>query len=169
MHLWGEEKLFFERGDLGFPIFHTPFGRIGVAICYDGWFPEATACSAAGRRSRLRPDQLGADGRPAGGRPAMANILCMAAAAQQLHVRRRRDRIGDRARPAFRWPEPDRQPHRLAVPAPPRPTPGGNLRRLQPRGRAAPAHWNEFNQVLRDRSTDLYPEMLGSTTRPGWY
>ena len=40
-HLWNAEALYFERGDLGFPVFHTPFGRIGVLICYDGWFPEA--------------------------------------------------------------------------------------------------------------------------------
>ena len=28
---------------------------------------------------------------------------------------------------------------------------------------------NEFNQVLRDRRADLYGEMLGSGSRPGWY
>ncbi|MCC7105581.1 MAG: nitrilase family protein [Chloroflexi bacterium] len=40
IHLWDEEKLFFEPGDLGLPIFHTPFGRVGIMICYDGWHPE---------------------------------------------------------------------------------------------------------------------------------
>ena len=40
VHLWDDENLFFEPGDLGFPVFKTPIGRIGVAICYDGWFPE---------------------------------------------------------------------------------------------------------------------------------
>lgn len=40
MHLWDEEKLFFEPGDLGLPIFHLPFGRVGIMICYDGWHPE---------------------------------------------------------------------------------------------------------------------------------
>ncbi len=40
LHLWGDENLFFEPGDLGLPVFHTEFGRLGVAICYDGWFPE---------------------------------------------------------------------------------------------------------------------------------
>ena len=40
VHLWAAENLFFEPGDLGFPVFKTPIGRIGVAICYDGWFPE---------------------------------------------------------------------------------------------------------------------------------
>ncbi|MCH1999483.1 hydratase, partial [Achromobacter xylosoxidans] len=40
LHLWGDENLFFEPGDLGLPVFDTEFGRLGVAICYDGWFPE---------------------------------------------------------------------------------------------------------------------------------
>jgi predicted amidohydrolase len=40
LHLWGDENLYFEAGDLGLPVFHTPIGRIGVAICYDCWFPE---------------------------------------------------------------------------------------------------------------------------------
>jgi predicted amidohydrolase len=30
-------------------------------------------------------------------------------------------------------------------------------------------NWNEYNQVLRDRRTDLYGEMLGSPHSPGWY
>jgi len=40
IHLWNEEKLFFEPGNLGIPVFHLPFGRVGVMICYDGWHPE---------------------------------------------------------------------------------------------------------------------------------
>ena len=38
----GDEKYYFEPGDLGFPTFPTPFGvRIGILICYDRHFPEA--------------------------------------------------------------------------------------------------------------------------------
>jgi len=40
-HLWDEEKLYFEPGDLGFPVFDLAFGRFGIMICYDAWFPEA--------------------------------------------------------------------------------------------------------------------------------
>jgi N-carbamoylputrescine amidase len=39
-HIWDEEKLFFEPGNLGYPIFHLPFGRVGLMVCYDGWHPE---------------------------------------------------------------------------------------------------------------------------------
>jgi len=37
----GNEKFYFEPGDLGFPVFDTPFARIGILICYDRHFPEA--------------------------------------------------------------------------------------------------------------------------------
>lgn len=40
LHLWDREKLLFRPGDLGLPVFDTAAGRIGVAICYDAWFPE---------------------------------------------------------------------------------------------------------------------------------
>ena len=30
-------------------------------------------------------------------------------------------------------------------------------------------NWNAFNQVLRDRRTDVYDEMLGASSKPGWY
>jgi N-carbamoylputrescine amidase len=35
------EKFFFRAGDTGFKTFDTRFGRIGVGICWDQWFPEA--------------------------------------------------------------------------------------------------------------------------------
>lgn len=34
------EKFYFKPGDEGYPVFDTPFGRIGVYICYDRHFPE---------------------------------------------------------------------------------------------------------------------------------
>jgi N-carbamoylputrescine amidase len=38
----GDERFFFAPGNLGFPVFDTPFGvRIGILICYDRHFPEA--------------------------------------------------------------------------------------------------------------------------------
>jgi N-carbamoylputrescine amidase len=35
------EKYYFTPGDLGYKVFDTKFGRIGVLICWDQWFPEA--------------------------------------------------------------------------------------------------------------------------------
>ncbi len=39
-HLWNRENLYFSPGDLGYPVFDTEFGRIGLLICWDTWFPE---------------------------------------------------------------------------------------------------------------------------------
>ncbi len=37
-----DERFFFAPGNLGFPVFDTPFGvKLGVLICYDRHFPEA--------------------------------------------------------------------------------------------------------------------------------
>src|SRR3984957_17090036 len=35
------EKFYFAPGDLGFPNFDTRYGRIGVLVCWDQWYPEA--------------------------------------------------------------------------------------------------------------------------------
>ena len=40
LHLFNREKLFFEPGDMGLPVFDTPIGRFGMIVCYDMWFPE---------------------------------------------------------------------------------------------------------------------------------
>ena len=41
-HLFFEEKLFFEPGDTGFNVFDIGSTRIGIMVCFDWWFPEAT-------------------------------------------------------------------------------------------------------------------------------
>lgn len=40
------EKFYFTPGDLPFGCFATRFGRIGVCICWDQWFPEAARLTA---------------------------------------------------------------------------------------------------------------------------
>lgn len=40
LHIWDREKLWYEPGDLGTPVFETPIGRIAMMICYDVWFQE---------------------------------------------------------------------------------------------------------------------------------
>ncbi|HWQ88835.1 MAG TPA: N-carbamoylputrescine amidase [Desulfitobacteriaceae bacterium] len=41
-----EEKFYFNPGDTGFKVWDTRYGRIGVGICWDQWFPEAARCMA---------------------------------------------------------------------------------------------------------------------------
>jgi len=40
------EKFYFAPGDLGYKVFQTAFGRIGVLICWDQWYPEASRLTA---------------------------------------------------------------------------------------------------------------------------
>ena len=40
LHLFSTEKHCFEPGDLGLPTFQTPYGRIGICVCYDLRFVE---------------------------------------------------------------------------------------------------------------------------------
>jgi len=40
------EKFYFIPGDLGYKIFKTRFGNVGVLICWDQWYPEAARLTA---------------------------------------------------------------------------------------------------------------------------
>jgi N-carbamoylputrescine amidase len=40
------EKFYFSPGDTGFKVFDTKFAKLGVAICWDQWFPEAARSMA---------------------------------------------------------------------------------------------------------------------------
>ncbi len=40
------EKFYFTPGDTGFRCFSTRYGRVGVLICWDQWFPEAARLTA---------------------------------------------------------------------------------------------------------------------------
>ena len=42
------EKLYFRPGNLGYPVFDTRVGRVGVYICYDRHFPEGARCLGLG-------------------------------------------------------------------------------------------------------------------------
>ncbi len=40
------EKYYFTPGDLGFRSFDAPFGKIGVLVCWDQWYPEGARITA---------------------------------------------------------------------------------------------------------------------------
>lgn len=41
-----QEKFYFTPGNTGFKVWDTKFGKIGVGICWDQWFPESARCMA---------------------------------------------------------------------------------------------------------------------------
>lgn len=57
-----EEKFYFSPGDTGFRTFDTRFGCIGVAICWDQWFPEAArAMTLMGAELLFYPTAIGSE------------------------------------------------------------------------------------------------------------
>lgn len=54
------EKFYFTPGDLGFPTFSTRFGRLGILVCWDQWFPEAARLTAiSGAEVLVYPTAIG--------------------------------------------------------------------------------------------------------------
>jgi N-carbamoylputrescine amidase len=158
VHLWADENLVFTPGDLGFPVFETEFGTLGVGICYDGWFPEFyRTCALKGAELVCVPTNWvpipGQD--PA--REAMANILTMAAAHSNSMCIAAADRVGtERGQPFIGqslivshtgWP----------VGGPASATePEIVLADLDLAEARRARRWNDFNQVLRDRRPEAY-------------
>lgn len=57
-----EEKYFFRPGRTGFAAYRTRFATIGVAICWDQWFPEAArAMTLAGADVLFYPTAIGSE------------------------------------------------------------------------------------------------------------
>ncbi len=168
MHLWYEEKLFFEPGDLGFPVFMTPLGRVGMAICYDIWFPETMRLLAVqGADIICVPTSwVPMPVQPRDERP-MAVYLCMAAAHSNAIYVAAADRVGtERGQPFLGhsvivspagWP--------LAGPAS-----GDEEETLYAECNLVESRrmktLNELNIIMRDRRTDVYDRALGSGVTP---
>ncbi|MDQ0023828.1 putative amidohydrolase [Variovorax paradoxus] len=166
LHLWGDEHLFFESGDLGLPVFHTEIGRLGAIICYDGWFPEVYRLLAMqGADFVCMPTNWVPMPGQVEGHAAMANTLAMANAHSNGLNIICADRVGtERGQPfigqslivgAQGWPvagPASRDSEEILYAS-------INLRRSR-----SARHLNVFNDVLRDRRDDIYDPMLGT----GW-
>jgi N-carbamoylputrescine amidase len=57
-----EEKYYFSPGDTGFHAIDTAYGRMGLGICWDQWFPEAArAWVLSGAEYLLYPTAIGSE------------------------------------------------------------------------------------------------------------
>ena len=57
-----EEKYYFSPGDTGFKPFATAYGKLGLAICWDQWFPEAArALVLQGAEFLMYPTAIGTE------------------------------------------------------------------------------------------------------------
>jgi N-carbamoylputrescine amidase len=56
------EKYYFRPGDTGFKVWDTAYGRIGVGICWDQWFPEcARVMALMGAQVLFYPTAIGSE------------------------------------------------------------------------------------------------------------
>lgn len=158
LHLWDQENHYFVAGDRGVPVFETPVGRVAALVCYDAWFPECFRLAALAEADVvcIPTNWVPIPGQSAG-QPAMATLLCQAAAHVNSVVVAAADRIGiERGQPFIGqslivshtgWPA-----------AGPAPEDGEALLVADvdlDEARAARA-WNAFNDPLADRRTDVY-------------
>ncbi|WHY92403.1 carbon-nitrogen hydrolase [Neobacillus cucumis] len=57
-----EEKYYFTPGNTGYPVYETRYGKIGVGICWDEWFPEvARILALQGAEILFYPSAIGSD------------------------------------------------------------------------------------------------------------
>ena len=57
-----EEKFYFRPGNTGFKVWDTRFGKLGVGICWDQWYPEcARAMMLMGAEILLYPTAIGTE------------------------------------------------------------------------------------------------------------
>ena len=57
-----EEKFYFNPGDTGFKVWETRYGKIGVGVCWDQWYPEAARCMALmGAEVLFYPTAIGSE------------------------------------------------------------------------------------------------------------
>ena len=57
-----QEKFYFKPGNSGFTVFATRYGRVGIGICWDQWFPETARCLAlGGAELLLYPTAIGSE------------------------------------------------------------------------------------------------------------
>lgn len=169
-HLWNQEKLWFSPGDLGFPVFETPIGRIGLMICWDVWFPEVPrllALQGADIICSLNnwvwtpPPLFDASGR------CMASYLTITAAHVNNVYIAAANRIGSERGGRFLG---------CSLIAGTSGWPLGKVGGAEDEcilyadvdlstARSAPV-WNSLNDLPRDRRTDCYGAMLGYDQHP---
>lgn len=57
-----QEKYYFNPGDTGFRVWETKFGKVGLGICWDQWFPETARCLVlGGAEVLLYPTAIGTE------------------------------------------------------------------------------------------------------------
>lgn len=168
LHLWNEEKLWFEPGD-EIEVFNTEIGRIGMQICYDQWFPELSRIQAAKgadliaeptnwvpinehERTGLEEDEF-----------ARANYLAISNAHVNTVWFACADRVGTERGQPFLGRSLIVDPTGTTVAGPASQSDDEILiaEECDLMDARTEKVWNDLNVIPRDRRTDLYDDLLG--------
>jgi len=164
-HLWCREKLYFCAGDLGYPVFETSIGRIGLMVCWDVWFPEVPRLLALQGADIILslncwvwtpPPLFDESGR------CMASYLTMTAAHVNNVFIAAANRVGTDRGDRFLGCSLIVGTHGWPL-APIASAEGEAVVMAEvdlSTARSAPI-WNSLNDLCRDRRTDLFDPMLG--------
>lgn len=161
MHLWCNDKLFFEPGDMDYQVFHTPIGRIGLIICFDMWYFESFRILALKGADivccptnwvKLPPDEIGTMGTYLAMCNAHCNHIFVVAA----------DRIGVERGCTFPGRSCIVGPDGWFLAGPASDDKEEILISAVNLMESRNINLNDYNTIFRDRRTDLYDAALGS-------
>jgi 5-aminopentanamidase len=156
-HLWDREKLCFEPGAQAAPVVETPFGRIGVAVCYDLYFPELTrGLALAGADLIAVPANLPLFPRPEGERPVEIALAQATAHVSKVWVAVC-DRAGSERGVEWTGASAIVDPDGWLAAGPVEGYSTGILYADCDLGRSRDKAWGERNDVVGDLRPELYP------------
>lgn len=160
-HLWDREQLVFAPGTQHPPVIESDHGRIGLAICYDSFFPEVMrGLALAGAEVIVVPMNSPATDPPFTPLPVEVSLIVASAAVNRVFVIQA-DRTGHER--GVDWAEAsaivDPSGRLLAGPTAGEAVLVADL----DLGRARDKSYGDRNDVLADRRLDLY---AGSTAAP---
>jgi predicted amidohydrolase len=158
-HLWDREKLWFTPGGESPSVVETPFGRIGVAVCYDLYFPELTrGLALAGADVIVVPANLPLFPRPKGERPVEIAVAQATAHVNKVWVAVC-DRSGRECERGVHWTGASCivDPDGWLAAGPVDEYGTGIISAECHYGRARDKSWGERNDVVGDRRPELYP------------
>lgn len=167
LHLYNEEKLFFEPGNLGIPVFKTPIGRIAMIICFDMWFPEDWRIAAiAGADIVCVPTNWVKEPSLPDDTQTFGHYLAMAASNCNGIFVAAADRVGEERGVIFPGRSLITNPTGMPSAGPASTTQEDILYAECNLVDARKLRWNDYNTLLHDRRVDFYGKTLGADFEP---
>jgi predicted amidohydrolase len=161
LHLWFEEKLFFEPGNTGLPVFNVPFGRLGMMICYDMWFPELPRIYASLGVDLLVIPTNWPKSRESNQLVDITDKIIISHSNINGIFIAACDRVGEERGVAFKGRSIITSNHGVIIDGPASATSEEIVKASCNLSAARKKQSSEFNNILGDRRTDVYDQTLG--------